>query len=149
MYLAADNYGKAVIENRRMKWAGLTNPVLLKEASLNHQNIIAGKINHAVNTFNKAVEEYNFYITSKNKQFNHLSIPDEKLLESLSNARRYIESAENEVRFLNADNIEINCEIMNLQHSAMDLKQNLDKEDAFMKKYVKTLKPFRILLFYK
>jgi peptidoglycan hydrolase CwlO-like protein len=100
-----------------------------------------------VDMFNKAVEVYNNYVLQKNKQFQKTSLPDEEILGFLSAVHQHIDNANSTLRFLNADNADLNKRIAELQISIDNLTNDLQKEDAFVKKYISTWKPFRMALF--
>lgn len=142
-----DSLNVLLRENKRIRNAGLTNDLIRERVSQNQQNIVNMKYNQAVADMNKAVESYNIYVTNKNKQFNGTTMEDAKILELLSSARNHAESAESRVRFLNSDNPTISRNISDIQLAIENLKKNIDTEDSFMKKYISTWKPFRMLLF--
>lgn len=142
-----DSLNVLVRENKRIRDNGLTNNLLRERVSQNQQNIVNMKYNLAVGEVNKAVESYNIYVTNKNKQFNSTTMEVAKILDLLSSARNFTEAAENRIRFLNSDNATITRNISDIQVAINQLKKNIDTEDAFMKKYVSTWKPFRMLLF--
>jgi len=138
---------KAIRENRRITQFGLTNTLIRKQVYYNQQLIISEKYNLAVDLFNKGVAEYNNYMMYKNKQFKNTSMPDEQILGFLSSARQQVESAESFLNFLNSDNSDLNRMTRDMQSSIYKMKKDLQKEDAFMIKYIKTPKAFRIFLF--
>jgi transglutaminase/protease-like cytokinesis protein 3 len=142
-----DSLNVLLRENKRIHNAGLANDLIRERVSQNQQNIVNMKYNQAVGEMNKAVESYNIYVTNKNKQFNGTTMEDAKILELLSTARNHTESAESRIRFLNSDNKTITKNISDIQLVINQLKKNIDTEDAFMKKYISTWKPFRMLLF--
>jgi hypothetical protein len=144
-----DSLSKLVRQNRRIKDFGLTNDLLRNYVYRNQQNIVQLKYNQGVVEFNKAIEAYNIYIMNKNKQFNGTSMEDNKVLELLANARSHAEFAEKKIQFLNSDNSTILKNISDIQTLIVNLKKNIDLEELFVEKYIKTLKPFRMLLFYK
>ena len=74
---------------------------------------------------------------------------DEKILELLSTTRQLIESAEHTLSLLHSDNYDLTRSAASLEISIRVMKKNLDTEDAFVDKYVKTARPLRLLLFYK
>lgn len=134
-------------ENKRIRNCGLTNDLIREYVSYNQQNIAQIKYNQAVGEFNKAIEAYNIYVMHKNKQFKGSSMEDAKIMELLTAANNHAETSENRIRFLNGDNSTIMKNIFELQTQIEALKKNLDIETAFVKKYVSTAKPFRMLLF--
>ena len=138
---------KVVRENRRIKQIGVTNALIRDQLAYNQQIIINEQINFAVNLFNKGVTEYNNYIQIKISKFHNTRMPDDQILDMLASARRQVESAENILSFLNSDKSELNKIIRDMQTSIGKMKKDIQKEDIFMEKYIKTSKPFRIFLF--
>ena len=139
---------KFVRENERILKSGLSNGMIRNKYVQNQQHIGTGKYNAATDDFNKGVEKYNEYVQLKNTQFNHLSIKDEAIMELLSTARQLIESAEETLSILNSGDYGLYRSIGSLRESIRALKRNLDKEDLFVGKYVRTVKPLRMVLFY-
>ena len=142
-------FDKLVRENKRITASGLTNGLIRNKISQNQQGIDSEAYNKAADSFNKGVEHYNYYIQSKNKQFENFSMKDEKILELLSTTRQFIESAEHTLSLLHSDNYDLTRSAASLEISIRVMKKNLDTEDAFVDKYVKTARPLRLLLFYK
>ncbi|MDP4239232.1 MAG: transglutaminase domain-containing protein [Bacteroidota bacterium] len=140
---------KLIRENRRIIASGLTNTFIRNQAAYNQQGIVSEKYNLAVDSFNKGVKKFNYYLECKNKQFIHLSMPDDKILELLSSTRELVESAERSLHILKTDNYELSRSMVSLQRSINLIKQNLGQEDKFAARYVKAAKPLRIFLFYK
>jgi len=139
---------KLIRETSRITKSGLTNSLVREFASMNQQNIVTLKYNQGIEFLNKSVEDFNFYILSKNKQFDGTNMKDEKILEILSDSRKNLEAAENEIKFLNSDNGNINRMIKDMEISINNMKTKLVVEDTFTAKYIKTWKPFRIFMFY-
>lgn len=140
---------KYVRENRRISKMGLTNSLVRERVAHNQQNIVSLKYNQAVEVFNKSVEDYNYYILCKNKQFDGTKMNDDKILELLSNSRQKVESVEKTIGFLNSDNGDINRMMKEMEVSIKEMKNKLNAEEAFVAKYIKTWKPFRIFMFYQ
>jgi hypothetical protein len=107
------------------------------------------KYNNATESFNKAVEKYNEFIKCKNKQFNNLTMKDEDIQGLLSVSHQLVESAEETLSSVIVENNNLNHLIIGLERSIKGMKINLDHEDIFMDKFIKTNKAERILLFYK
>ncbi len=136
-------------QNYRVREFGISNDLVRNYVVCNQQNIIQIKYEQAAKIFNKGISEFNNYIMLKNKQFNNLKIPDNDLLDLLASSRKKIEDAENRVRFLNSDDRDVNRNLAKMQDSLKTIKESLNEEDQFMKKYISTWKPLRIFLFYK
>lgn len=140
---------KLVRENRRISKLGLTNTLVREFVAHNQQNIVSLKYNQAVEVFNKSVEDFNYYILCKNKQFDGTNMKDDKILELLSNSREKVESVEKTIRFLNSDNGDMNRMMNEMDGSIKEMKNKLAVEEVFVAKYIKTWKPFRIFMFYQ
>ncbi|NDP20123.1 MAG: hypothetical protein GZ091_03445 [Paludibacter sp.] len=139
---------KLMRETRRITKSGLTNSLVREFTAQNQQNIVTLKYNQGVELVNKSVEDFNFYILCKNKQFDGTSMKDEKILEILADSRKKLEASEKEINFLNSDSGNINRMIKDMENSIKEMKTKLAVEDVFMVKYIKTWKPFRIFMFY-
>jgi len=138
---------RAIRENLRIKQNGGTNALIRNQIAYNQQIIINEKINLAVSLFNKGVANYNNYVRLKIRKFHNTKMPDDQILDMLASARREVESAENILNFLNSDKPELNKIIREMQSSIGKIKKDIQKEDIFMEKYIKTSKPFRMFLF--
>jgi hypothetical protein len=146
---ALSTWDKQARETQRIIASGLTNAMIRNKVMQNQQGIASDVFNKAADSFNKAVEKYNFYIQCKNKQFDNMSMKDDKILELLSSTRQLVESAGQTLAHIKSDNFDLNRSIDSMEKSIAGMKKNLDTEDAFAGKYVKTLKPLRLFLFYK
>jgi len=131
-------------ENKRIIASGLNNAMIRDKVRQNQQGIATEKYNKAAAFYNKGIEKYNEYIQCKNIQFDKLTMKDEKVLELLSSARHLIESAEQILSGMNQDH-----SMDSMQKSIKNILKNLDTEDTFMIRYIKTMKPARLLLFYR
>lgn len=136
-------------EDRRIIKSGVTNNLIRSQVALNQQQIISEKYNLAAETFNSGVVKFNYYVQCKNKQFQNLSMGDDKILGLLSATRQSVESAERTLSNLKTNNNELNHSISDLEKTINGMKKNLDLEDKFVSKYVKTGKSVRMSLFYR
>lgn len=149
LYKKLDEYGQLLRETKRITEQGITNSLVRDYVAHNQHNIKVFKFNNSIADLNKAVEYYNIYILLKNKQFNNLSLSDEEVSNLILQCRNKIDSADNSLRFLSADDAELNKQISATLDSIRELRTNLDEEDRFVKKYLKTWKPVRLILFTK
>jgi len=140
---------KSQRENLRILKAGITNAMIRDKVIQNQQGITTELYNKAATDFNNGVAKYNEYIQYKNNQFNKLTVQDEKILELLSSTRQLFESAEHLLSNLKSENNELKNSIRSIDTSINRMTKNLDEEDAFMSKYIKTPKSLRLILFYK
>ncbi|MEI8084716.1 MAG: transglutaminase domain-containing protein [Paludibacter sp.] len=145
---------KMVRENRRIFHCGITNPLIEAQFTYNQKSIENFKYNKLVvmmqnsqDLFNKSVADFNFYILSKNKQFENMSLKDEKITAMLATSRQNMESAENILKGIYSNNSEMNNSMKEMKTAIENLKSKLENEDEFVKKYIKTWTPLRKLLF--
>lgn len=136
-------------QNRRIIAAGLTNQFLIDYVSHNQQNIVKHKYNQAVREFNKGIEAFNTYIMYKNIQFNETTMPVDKVLGLLTTARSHTEIASKLLQFLTTENVHIFKNIFDVNINIDKLKKKIDMENQFMREYINTETPFRLLLFNK
>jgi hypothetical protein len=139
---------KLMRENQRILKSGITNSMIRTKVLQNIQEITTEKYNTAVNGFNEGVKKLNDYIRYKNKQFNNLSMKDDEILDLLSSSRQLFESAYQTLSTLNQDKYDLNNSIHSMEKSIKGMIKNLDEEDTFMNKYIKTQKSNRLFLFY-
>src|ERR1035437_5883708 len=139
---------KLMRENQRILKYGITNSMIRTKVLQNKQEITTEKYNTAVIGFNVGVIKFNDYIRYKNKQFNNLSMNDVEILDLIASSRHLFESADQTMSTLNQDRHDLKNSIQNLEKSIIGMLKNLDEEDAFMNKYVKTQKSNRMFLFY-
>jgi hypothetical protein len=144
-----DAWDKLPRENKRIAAAGLTNDMIKNKIAQNQLGISSDIFNKAADYYNKAVEKYNYYIQCKNSQYEKMSMKDDKILELLSTTRQSVEMAEQTLSRLNPYEFELKRSADSLKKSIAAMKRNLDAEDTFVGKYVKTVKPLRMFLFYK
>ncbi|MEI7503594.1 MAG: transglutaminase domain-containing protein [Paludibacter sp.] len=149
-----DSLEKLVRENRRIFHSGITNPLIEAQFAYNQKSIENYKYNKMVerfqeaqDLFNKSVGDFNFYIISKNKQFDNTSLKNDIILKMLSSTRNNMVSAENILKGIYSNNSEMNNSMNEMKSAIENLKSKLEKEDEFVKKYIKTWSPLRKLIF--
>lgn len=147
--LQLDSMIYLIRENSRIRKYGTSNKLTINYMACNQQNILQLRFNKAAKTFNKGIENYNIYIMNKNKQFNNPDLEDNQILEMLAAARSKIENAEADIKFINSEDNSLMKNVVLMQNSISDIKKSLDEEDKFLKKYIKTWKPLRLLQFYR
>ena len=139
---------KLMRENQRILKYGITNSMIRNKVLQNKQEITTEKYNTAVNYFNAGVKKYNEYIRYKNNQFNNLSMKDDEILDLLLSSRQLFESADQILSTMNQDKGDLKNPIQSMEKSIKRMIKDMDEEDAFMIKYVKTQKSNRLFLFY-
>ncbi len=149
VYSTLSTWDKLMHENERVMKSGITNALIRNHVENNQRGIATEGYNKAALTFNQAVEKYNQYIAFKNSQFKNLTMKDADILGLLSSSRHSIEQSEQALSYIKSDNFNLFQMSISLEKSIKNLKRNLEEEDKFATKYVKTLKPLRIFLFYK
>lgn len=138
---------KLLRENKRISRNGVSNTLVREKIAHNQLVITNEKYNAAVLLFNDAVASYNIYIQQKNTQFQKTKLPDEQIQALLSNVSDKNQAADGIVTFLSSGDAALMQRINDLQKAINDLSVTLSTEDKFVKKYIKTAKPFRMSLF--
>lgn len=144
-----DTLHSLITENMRIQQMGLTNELINNYVFFNNQNIIQMRYNASVDCFNKAVQLYNQYVAAKNHQFNKTAMPEEEIKALLENAHKHTNNADTYLQTLLENKQRSHNNFKSLQSAILHLKQELATEDEFVKRYIKTLKPVRMLLFTK
>ena len=144
-----DTLTSLITENLRIQQMGITNELINNYVYFNNQNIVQMRYNASVSCFNKAVQLYNQYVAAKNSQFNKTSIPEDEIKALLENAHKHTDNAHKYLKILLESNQRSHNNFNSLQSAIIHLKQELATEDEFVKRYIKTLKPLRMLLFTK
>jgi len=144
-----DTLSNLILENKRINQVGITNELINNYVYFNQQNIVQFRYNAIVGNFNKAVTHYNNYIGYKNKQFNKTTMSDAEISELLAKARMHLTIADQSVSQLSIVNERVAHNSEALISAIRNLKSELSQEEEFVKRYMKTLKPFRMLLFTK
>lgn len=138
---------KLIRENKRISQAGVTNNLIREKIAFNQLNILNLKHNKAVEMYNASVQLFNTYIVAKNNQFSKLKLPDNEIVELITQAKNQLDAAEKEIAPLNSNSGDLNKQIRDLDNAIKTIRMEQEKEDEFVQKYLKTKRPFRILLF--
>lgn len=145
---------KTLRENKRIFHFGITNPLIETQFDYNRKfienenhNRMVEKFQESQDYFNKSIEEFNFYILSKNRQFENMSLKDVQIIEMLTATRRNIETAETGLKDIYSNNAELVQSLNEMKTAIVNLKSSLEREDAFVENYIKTWAPLRKLLF--
>ena len=135
--------------NRRIKASGIQNKLIQKQLNNNLLQIATIKYNAAIDTLNYGVENYNLYVTHKNKQFRNPNLEDKYILELIECAERAAFTANEILYGLLSPSTELNTLIADARSKLSDIIPDLKKEKEFVEKYLNTWKPLRMLLFMK
>lgn len=135
--------------SRRIKANGVQNKLIQKQLNNNLLQIATIKYNTAIDTLNYGVENYNLYVTHKNKQFRNPNLEDSYILELIENAERAAFTANEMLYGLLSPSQELNTLIADVRRKLAVIMPELKKEKEFVEKYLNTWKPFRMMLFVK
>lgn len=145
---------KMVRENKRIFHCGITNSLIETQFAYNQKSIENYKYNKMIekfqksqDIFNKSIEDFNYYILSKNKQFENTSLKDSIILEMLASSRKNMETAESGLKDIYSSSSELNQSLNEMKTAIEKLKVNLQNEELFVQKYINTWKPLRKFLF--
>lgn len=135
--------------SRRIKANGVYNKLIQKQLNNNILQIATIKYNTAIDTLNYGVENYNLYVTHKNKQFRNPNLEDEYIKELIESAERAARVANEMLYGLLSPSQELNTLIADVRRNLASIMPDLKKEKEFVEKYLNTWKPLRMLLFTK
>lgn len=100
-----------------------------------------------IDTLNYGIDNYNLYITHKNRQFRNPKLEDSRVKELIDNADNGVFTA-NEIFYgLFSSNKELNDLITDARNRMPDLISDLEREKDFVDRYLKKWKPLRIFMF--
>lgn len=137
------------LSTRRIRANGIQNKLIQKQLNDNILQITTLKYNLAIDTLNYGVENYNLYITHKNKQFRNPNLEDSYIRELIENAENSIHAANEMLNGLLSPSRELNTLITDARKKMAIVIPDLKMEKEFVEKYLKTLKPLRMFLFMK
>ena len=135
--------------SRRIKTNGIQNKLIQKQLNNNLLQIATIKYNTAIDTLNYGVENYNLYVTHKNKQFRNPTLEDKYIMELIENAERAAFTSNEMLYGLLSPSQELNTLIADVRRKLAVIMPELKKEKEFVEKYLNTWKPFRMMLFVK
>ena len=135
--------------SRRIKANGIQNKLIQKQLNNNILQIATIKYNTAIDTLNYGVENYNLYVTHKNKQFRNPTLEDKYVLELIESAERAAFTANKILYGFLSPSTELNTLIADVRRKLSVIMPDLKKEKEFVEKYLNTWKPLRMLLFMK
>jgi len=133
--------------NKRIIANGVKNNLIQKQVDENNIQITNRKYNLAIDTLNYGIDNYNLYITHKNRQFRNPKLEDSRVKELIDNADNGVFTA-NEIFYeLFSSNKELNDLITDARNRIPDLISDLEREKDFVDRYLKKWKPLRIFMF--
>ena len=133
--------------NKRIIANGIKNNLIQKQVDENNLQITNRKYNLAIDTLNYGIDNYNLYITHKNRQFRNPKLEDSRVKELIDNADNGVFTA-NEIFYgLFSSNKELNDLITDARNRMPDLISDLEREKDFVDRYLKKWKPLRIFMF--
>lgn len=135
--------------NRRIISCGINHDLIQKQIDENTLQITNAKYNLAIDTLNFGIDNYNLYITHKNKQFRNPKLEDSQVKEMIDNAGIGVYSANMIFENLISSNKELNNLISDAQERMPSLISDLEREKDFVVRYLEKWKPLRIFMFYQ
>lgn len=133
--------------NKRIIANGIVNKLIQKQVNENIFQITNRRYNIAVDTLNYGIDAYNLYIGRKNRRFRKPKLSDADIQALIENAENGVHTANDILNGLFSSNEQLNQLITDAKHSMPPLISNVEREKAFVKKYLKTRKLLRRFLF--
>lgn len=150
-WLQQNDEQRLVAVARRIEGNGNTTQLIddhLKHIKMELEYINSNKYNASVTDFNKAAKFLNNFITYRNHQFTPTK-PDKTIQSMLDSAGARSAMAHQKMNSVKMTG-NINAEMMAAYQKAMvDFRTNLEKQKAFLSKYLSTPKPARKELFFE
>lgn len=134
--------------NKRVMANGVKNSLIQKQVDENIFQITNRKYNLAIDTLNYGINNYNLYVTHKNKQFRNPKLQDSRVKELIDNADKGVSAANNILYGLFSSNQELNTLISETRNRIPDIIYEIEREKNFVDKYLRKWKPLRIFMFY-
>jgi hypothetical protein len=132
---------------RRMLKCGKSNDLIRQELEYLHLKIVYLGFNHAIDTLNYGINQFNQYLTLKNRFFRNPKIGDEKIKELIENTAKGLYAAEQILSELSTHETEIQQLIDVEKQRTQNVILKFEKEKEFVERYLKIWKPLRIFSF--
>jgi hypothetical protein len=133
--------------NRRILAFGVENNLIQKWVDENSLQITVTKYNLAIDTLNYGIDNFNLYITHKNKQFRNPKLEDKQIRELIDKAGNGFYAADSILHELNSFNDELNQAIIDTRNRMPELIAELEREHDFTARFLKKWKPLRPFMF--
>jgi hypothetical protein len=133
--------------NKRIIKCGVKNNLIQKQIDENILQITNRKYNLAIDTLNYGIDNYNLYITHKNRQFRNPKLDDSQVKDLIVSADKGVYAANEMFNELISSNSELNDLITDARDRMPDLISDLEREKDFVDRYLKKWKPLRIFMF--
>lgn len=133
---------------RRITNASITNPLIQYQIKENLLQITNIRYNLGIDTLNFGIDNYNLYISHKNRKFRNPKLDDNRIKELIENAESGIYQADKIFNNLYSDNIELDDFIRVARNRMPELISDLEREIDFVEKYLNKWKPLRGFMFY-
>lgn len=134
--------------NKRIYSCGIKHKLIQQHFDFNQVLITNKKYNQAIEILNKGIQNYNYYISCKNKQFQNPKLEDSELLELIDSAAKPIYLAKDLFSRLLTSDRELNKLILVAKKKMPSLIADIEREKDFVAKYLKKWKPLRKTMFY-
>ncbi len=133
--------------NKRIIKCGVKNNLIQKQIDENILQITNRKYNLAIDTLNYGIDNYNLYITHKNRQFRNPKLNDSQVIDLIVSADKGVYAANEMFNKLISSSSELNDLITDARDRMPDLISDLEREKDFVDRYLKKWKPLRIFMF--
>ncbi len=133
--------------NRRIAASGVEHPLIAKEMEQNELLIAYEQYNLAIDTLNDGVDAYNAYVDGKNGFFRNPKLEDAQIKTLIEQARSGIEEADHMLLQIQTDDAELLVSMQEQKDKLSGFFTDLEREEKFVERYLKTWKVVRIFLF--
>lgn len=147
-YQQADELTQLVALNARIESVGLLNDFIKKEYNNNQYNINVHYFNSASNSYNKAIEQLNYFILYRNNQFKPEK-EESQVRAFIDSIEYYFDQSKTYLKNIIHPNATLNKNITQLYGATKEANKALQEQKEFVDKYYSTKKPFRKTLFNK
>ncbi|NQU33636.1 MAG: hypothetical protein HQ521_10405 [Bacteroidetes bacterium] len=136
-----ENSNKRIIEN------GVKNNLIQRQVDENILQITNRKYNLAIDTLNVGIDNYNLYVSHKNRQFRNPKLDDSSIKELIENAENGVYAANEMFYGIFSSDRDLNNLITDARNGMPDLISDLEREKDFVNRYLKKWKLLRPFMF--
>jgi sulfur transfer complex TusBCD TusB component (DsrH family) len=132
LYLKQSKIDALKNSNRRISNFGITNELIKRQLKENLFQIVNIEYNVAIDTLNFGVNNFNSYISIKNKGFKNSDVDLFQIKELLLNANNAINEATKILSKLQTDNSDLKKMIFEAKNKMPNMLKNLERENKFI-----------------
>lgn len=133
--------------NSRIEKSGILHPLVRKHFDENVMHISYERFNRAIDALNESVYNYNRYVGYKNAQFRNPTIEDEELKILIADLVEGISFVDRELSSLVSPDESLNAQIKELRNQLPAMIEDIEREQEFVKRYLRTRMDRRPALF--